>query len=61
MEEYSYTPTHPVGHNWACKGNTLLLPFYKWYTYSTLRISLLIEPLGLALRGEKCILPSIMV
>ena len=29
MEEYSYTSTHPLGHNRACNGNTL--PLYKLY------------------------------
>ena len=28
MEEYSYTCTHPLGHNRACNGNTL--PFYSF-------------------------------
>ena len=27
MEEYSYTSTHPLGHNKACNGDTLPLPF----------------------------------
>jgi len=26
MERYSYTSTHPLGHNRACNGNTVLLP-----------------------------------
>jgi len=27
MEEWNYTSTDPLGHNWACNGNTLL---YTW-------------------------------
>ena len=29
MEEWSYTSAHPLGHNRACKGNTLPLFFYE--------------------------------
>ena len=29
MEEKSYTSTHPLGHNWACNGNTL--PYINIY------------------------------
>ena len=38
MEEYSYTSTHPLGHNRACNGNTLLLPFYRAKIWLTIHI-----------------------
>jgi prepilin signal peptidase PulO-like enzyme (type II secretory pathway) len=38
MEEYSYTSTHPLGHNKACNGNTLPLLLPILYR-STCRIS----------------------